>query len=165
MRDTGKNWKEAARELKNKARRWTGEDGILAGMDEGEVNRARTSGWSEKRRFDSLGGGLIPMKRAFDSLGLRIIPSRKRKWRPEERDSGTATKDYMVNHSIGDKAGRKFDSIGGGLIPPRKRQPSPHKTSTGNKGTARKYYGEDYSTVGDKTGRRFDSIGGGIIPP
>jgi len=135
-RGTGKNWKEAARG-------WNGEGEIMTGIDVGEVEQARSSESAKKRRFDSLGGGLIPLKRrqnaekrTFDSLGGGLIPPRERQLPPHHRskvDRESAKKNYLEKLSIVAKARRRFDSLGGGVIPPRKRQlppqPPHHKSS------------------------------------
>jgi len=75
-RDTGKNWEEAARE-------WNGNDEL----------QARSA--KRSAMFDSLGGGLIPLKRRrnnwkrrFDSIGGGLIPPRKRQSRPVGRIHG-----------------------------------------------------------------------------
>jgi len=93
----------------------------------------------EKRQFDTLGGGVIPIKRlagwkrTFDSLGGGLIPPRKRKSTVAKRNKHAATKSYKENfYSTGVKVRRQFDSLGGGLIPPRKKN---KKAATGQRAT------------------------------
>lgn len=99
---------------------------------------AGQSGSPRKRGFDSLGGGMIPLKRPlysgtsnFDSLGGGMIPPLKR---GADRAATLADRDTLDDLSIGVKSRRRFDSLGGGYIPVRRR-------------------------------RYFDSLGGGMIPP
>ena len=110
------------------------------------MERARSSGTSKKRRFDSLGGGLIPIKRRqdavkrrFDSLGGGLVPPRKRQLPPYVVKEA-AKKNYLKNLFVGATARRRFDSLGGGYIPPHKRQLPPHpKTGVDKKAAKRNY--------------------------
>jgi len=171
---TGKNWKEAAREWNdNPIELSDDDDEIMTDMAPGEVEQARSSGSAKKRRFDSLGGGLIPVKRhqkawkrRFDSLGGGIIPLRKRLRLPHHKssvDREAAKKNYLENPSIGDRARRRFDNLGGGIIPHQKRQRPPHHKSIVDREAAKNYL--ENPSINDKGRRRFDTLGGGIIPP
>lgn len=114
---TGKGWND-------RVRRWNDEDELLAGM---ETDELRQAGSSRKRAFDSLGGGMIPLKRQlygrtsrFDSLGGGVILPRKR-WSQPAKGSTVARKEALENLAIGVKSRRKFDSLGGGYIPVKRR--------------------------------------------
>ena len=112
-------------------------------METGEMEQARSSWSAEKRRFDSLGGGLIPIKRRhdaakrrFDSLDGGLVPPRKRQLPPYVVKKA-AKKNYLENLAVAAKARRRFDSLGGGYIPPRSRQLPPHSKSSVDKKAAK----------------------------
>jgi len=92
-----------------------------------ETDESRQAGSSRKRAFDSLGGGLIPLKRqlyggtsSFDSLGGGVILPRKRGSQPAKGPT-VARKETLENLAIGVKSRRKFDSLGGGYIPVKRQ--------------------------------------------
>lgn len=114
---TGKGWND-------EVRRWNDEGEFLAGTETGELRQA---GSSRKRGFDSLGGGMIPLKRRlyggtsnFDSLGGGLILPRKRGSKPAEGPT-VARKETLENLAIGVKSRRRFDSLGGGYIPVKRQ--------------------------------------------
>ena len=123
----------------------------------------------EKRRFDSLGGGEIPLKRrhynaygdwSFDSLGGGVIPPRRRRPMTAEWYQTVPLKD-LEKRPGGVRVPRRFDSLGGGILPPARkaRVLARRKRPRG----AKKVPPKD-RRHGDLFSRRFDSLGGGYVP-
>lgn len=114
----------------------------------------------QHRSFDSLGGGLIPIKRQFDSLGGGIVPITRK----SSRESTGLRSKHLERSAVGKtdhvnrwlkSAKRQFDSLGGGMLPIKRRSRS-------------KSVDEGDRSLVDNTSevrrRNFDTLGGGLLP-
>lgn len=108
-----------------------------------------------QRSFDSLGGGLIPIKKQFDSLGGGVLPiKRSSSDKSDNRQrtvGGESAEDLQRQLNMMEK---QFDTLGGGHIPPR----------NGLVDVEDKSVAENSRDEFDVRRRNFDSLGGGLLP-